>query len=390
VLLFVAHASIQRARVARFAPPHVTSFSKDECSARSLLTQKLPDSALMRIQNKASVKERWDAITTEFTQKGAFAQTELRARFLDMKCPEKSNVREFLDSLHVKREELATVGVEIDTKDYLSTIISPLPISLSNFASNQLATAKLYHSTKTIDPNVLISLISEEYERQKVQRLCRSNGKSPKEDNHDKAMYASSSRGRKAGGMNHKFPRGTCWGCGDKGHFRDKCPKKLKDGKESKDSPKSGSANAAVGINLDSEGEGAFATVAVDDYESDDSMPDLEVVSDSDSDSESKSGILTDNDWFSDAVDEEVGDQDCSEGSEWDPNDLFEDSAPAVNVLFALVDPGAPEHIAALISASNNAGETLRTEIYDSGCTCHISPYRNDLENFIEIPPKPF
>ncbi|KIJ93739.1 hypothetical protein K443DRAFT_111581 [Laccaria amethystina LaAM-08-1] len=149
--------------------------------------------------------------------------------------------------------------------------------------------------------------------------------------------------------MNHKFPRGTCWGCGDKGHFRDKCPKKSKDGKESKDSPKSGSANAAVGINLDSEGEGAFATVAVDDYESDDSMPDLEVVSDSDSDSESKSGILTDNDWFSDAVDEEVGDQDCSEGSEWDPNDLFEDSAPAVNVLFALVDPGAPEHIAALL-----------------------------------------
>jgi hypothetical protein len=368
----------------------IKKWEKDECSARSLLTQKLPDSALMRIQNKASVKEHWDAITMEFTQKGAFAQTELRARFLDMKCPEKSNVCEFLDSLHMKREELATVGVEIDTKDYLSTIISPLPISLSNFASNQLATAKLYHSTKTIDPNVLISLISEEYERQKVQHLCRSNGKSPKEDDHDKAMYASSSRGRKAGGMNHKFPRSTCWGCGDKGHFRDKCPKKSKDGKESKDSPKSGSANAAVGINLDSEGEGAFATVAVDDYESDDSMPDLEVVSDSDSDSESKSGILTDNDWFSDAVDEEVGDQDCSEGSEWDPNDLFEDSAPAVNVLFALVDPGAPEHIAALISASNNAGETLRTEIYDSGCTCHISPYRNDLENFIEIPPKPF
>ncbi|KIJ91076.1 hypothetical protein K443DRAFT_115615, partial [Laccaria amethystina LaAM-08-1] len=70
-----------------------------------------------------------------------------------------------------------------------------------------------------------------------------------------------------------------------------------------------------------------------------DSMPDLEVVSDSDSDSESKSGILTDNDWFSDAVDEEVGDQDCSEGSEWDPNDLFEDSAPAANAPFVLVDP---------------------------------------------------
>ena len=106
----------------------------------------------MRVRNKSSVKERWEAITTEFTQKGVFAQTELCACFLDMKCLEKGNVREFLDSLRVKCEELATVGVEIDTKDYLSTIISSLPTSLSNFASNQLATAKLYHTTKTIDP----------------------------------------------------------------------------------------------------------------------------------------------------------------------------------------------------------------------------------------------
>jgi hypothetical protein len=290
----------------------------------------------------------------------------------------------------VKREELATVGVEIDTKDYLSTIISSLPISLSNFASNQPAAAKLYHSTKTIDPDVLISLISEEYERQKVQRSRHSNGKSSKEDNHDEAMTASSSKGGKAGGRNHKFPCGTCWGCGDKGHFRDKCPKKSKDGKESKDSPKSSSANAAVGINSDSEGEGAFAAVAVKDYESDDSMPDLQAVSDSDSDDESPCGVVTDSDWFSEAADEGVTDQECSEGSDWDPADLFEDSVPAIDAQFALEDPGIPEHVVAFVSASSNMADTSRTEIYDSGCTSHISPYRNDLENFIEIPPKPF
>jgi len=118
----------------------------------------------------------------EYTQKGVFAQTELHICFLDMKCPEKGNVHEFLDSLHVKREVLATVGVEIDDKDYLSTIISSLPMSLSNFTSNQLATTKLYALTKTIDPNALISLISEEYERQKAQRSRCSTGKSPKED----------------------------------------------------------------------------------------------------------------------------------------------------------------------------------------------------------------
>ena len=283
-------------------------------------------------------------------------------------------------------------GVEIDTKDYLSTIISSLPTSLSNFASNQLAAAKLYHTTKTIDPDVLISLISEEYERQKVQRSRRSNGKSPRDDDRDEAMTASSSKGGKAGGRNHRFPRGTCWNCGDKGHFKDKCPKpqKQKDGKEAKDSQKGGSANAVIGVDSDSEGEGAFAAVAVEDYESDDSMPNLEGVSDSDSDDEPASGVVVDNNWFSDATDEGARSSECSEGSDWDLDDLFEDSVPAVDAPFALEDSGTPEHVAAFVSTSGNVGNTSRTEVYDSGCTSHISPYRNDLENFIEIPPKSF
>jgi hypothetical protein len=83
----------------------ITQWEKNERSAKSLLTQKLPDSALMWIRNKKSVKERWDAIVADFTEKGTFAQTEMRARFLDLKCPDLANVREFLDNLRTKREE---------------------------------------------------------------------------------------------------------------------------------------------------------------------------------------------------------------------------------------------------------------------------------------------
>ena len=89
--------------------------------------------------------------------------------FLETRCQDKGNVRQFLDNLCVKREELATMGVEIDEKDYQSTIISSLPIHLSNFASNQLAVARMYAPLKTIDPDALISLIAEEYNRQCVQ-----------------------------------------------------------------------------------------------------------------------------------------------------------------------------------------------------------------------------
>ena len=65
----------------------------------------------------------------------------------------------------MKREKLASVGIEIDKKDYRSTIILSLPFALTNFASFQLASARLYASMKTIAPDSFISLIAEESEK---------------------------------------------------------------------------------------------------------------------------------------------------------------------------------------------------------------------------------
>ena len=54
----------------------------------------------------------------EYTSKGAYAQMDLHSKFLKLRCMDKGNVCEFLDDLRVKREELASVGVDIDEKDY--------------------------------------------------------------------------------------------------------------------------------------------------------------------------------------------------------------------------------------------------------------------------------
>jgi len=186
-------------------------WDKDEWSVKSLLTQKIPDSALMCIRNKKTVKERWDAITSKYTVKGAFAQTNLWTCFLESKCPDKGNIRQFLNELHVKWEELATVGVDINEKDYRSMIISSLPYSLANFASNQLAAVKLYSSTKTITPDTLILLIPEEYECQQVQHSRRNigNGKARDQD-YDEALSVMSSGKSNGKGRFERKPRGVC------------------------------------------------------------------------------------------------------------------------------------------------------------------------------------
>jgi hypothetical protein len=87
----------------------------------------------MRIHMKVTVRERWEAVVKEYTEKGAYAQMDMCAKFLASRCPKKGNVREFLDKLQTRKEELAQVGVEIDDKDYLLTIISSLPVTRCNF-----------------------------------------------------------------------------------------------------------------------------------------------------------------------------------------------------------------------------------------------------------------
>src|SRR5882762_813226 len=52
-------------------------WDKDERSAKSLLTQKIPDSTLMRIHTKKTVVDRWNSIVTEYTEKGSYADAPL-------------------------------------------------------------------------------------------------------------------------------------------------------------------------------------------------------------------------------------------------------------------------------------------------------------------------
>jgi len=146
----------------------IAQWDKDERSAKSLLTQKLPDLTVVMIHGKTTVRERWVAVVKEFSKKSAYAQTDMRTKFMAMRCPEKGNPREFLEGLRVKKEELSQAGVVINEKDYFSLIISSLPFALSNFTSSQLAAAQ-YLSSKPMTPDDLLSMLLEESDRQRVQ-----------------------------------------------------------------------------------------------------------------------------------------------------------------------------------------------------------------------------
>jgi hypothetical protein len=246
-------------------------------------------------------------------------------------------------------------------------IIQSLPSHLANFASGQLATAHLYSPTRTIDPDILISLIIEESERHNHKDVRNSHTNNKPRDGDEVLSVApgdfsgrghgNSRGGRRGGNPNWRGrQRPPCWNCGSREHFKADCTQPPSDkSADSKAVIVRGSAHLAADI--DSEDEGVFALDSLMD------LPDLLSLSSDDDDEECASFIVDDDDnWFS---------------------EVDEDEEPLLS---------EPANLTCEVAASvaDAAANVLVVELYDSGSTRHISPYRNRFESLTTIPPKSF
>ena len=270
----------------------------------------------------------------EFSKRSAYAQTDLCAKFMAMCCLEKTNPREFLESLRLKKEELSQAGVMIEEKDYFSVILSSLPFSLSNFASNLLAAAQF--SMRIMGPDDLLPMLMEESDRQRAQKSRQKGFGKAKEEENEALVAGQSTKVRKGKGKG-KHADLTCYNCDEKGHISRFCKKPKKprkddnSGKQEKPGNSSGSASAVEKV---AEEEGAWAVEEVE------------------------------GDWF-DQVVKEIG----NKGKK---DTMIEDLGNTSGEAFVVTETAESNGIA---------------ELYDSGCTNHISPYCKWFENFEHTAP---
>ena len=315
----------------------------------------------MEIHSKKTVKEHWEAVVREYMVKGVYAQTEIRVKFLLMRCPEKGNTKEFLRGLRLKREELVQVGVKISNEEYLSTIISSLPDPLANFTSLQMSWA-LQHTSKPIDANTLMTMLLQEAKRQTLlnQRHKQVNGKSKEEDGEALVVSDDKPRGKK--NLGGKI---LCWGCGKEGNLKYKCPEPQKTNNNTKKGPESSKSETKATANIievTSDDEGAWAA--------------------------EEQIIGSGSDWFEEVIEEE--------SLKGRINDLKE----VVDVEFKLIGNVVEEEMANVMSVEGGRAEVFgdmsgevfivaesvqasaKAELYDSGCTNHISPYKSSFDDF--------
>ena len=203
-------------------------------------------------------------------------------------------------------------------------------MALSNFASNQLAAAQ-FSSTKTMTPDDLLSVLMEESDRQRMQRLCQQGSGKAKDDENE-ALAGEALKSNNKGKL--KNPNIECWNCGKRGHISHFCrkPKKSNDDKdEKKKGGSDGKTNGGSSSANAAEEEGAWAA--------EEEM-----------------------DWFLEAA----GDM---------KQDIVEEFGDTSGDAFVVTE------------AVKMSGTV---ELYDSGCSNHISPYCESFENFENTTPKQF
>ena len=341
-----------------------SQWDKDERSAKTLLTQKLPDSTVMEIHSLKTVKERWEVVVKEYTVKGAYAQTEMRAKFLSSRCPEKGNAKDFLRGLRLKKEELAQVGVKISDEDYMSTIISSLPDTLSNFASMHISLST--QNKQPVDASTLMTMLLQEAERQNLrsQRRKQGTGKS-KEDEKSEALAVSADKPRGKKDSNGKV---LCWNCGEEGHLKHKCPKPKKSKDDSASKP-------AEKPEAKKEGTSAVANVAEPTSDEDGAWAAEELL------------IESGGDWFDEVCKAEAKHASmlCVDVSVADDGGESQEETGGGMRVEDLGDTSGEAFVVA-----ESVQTSGRAELYDSGCTNHISPYRSSFENFQTIEPRHF
>jgi hypothetical protein len=330
-------------------------WDREDKISRNLLLQRLHDTTAMRLKPLSTARERWTRLSQEYQAKSVYAQTDLQQAFFDMRCAKDGDVRAFLQALSHKREELAAAGAPVSDSEYQRTILRGIPDDLARFASQLLASTRLASPSSPVDVDTLIIHICEEADRTRNRRARgqTGQGRGKKDQQPDEALAATGSdAGRK------KRRKGKCHYCQKEGHWERECRKKLAEqgGQNNQSTTAQGSGSTTA--KPETKPVGAVNAVSDADIEGDGFWMVIE-------------GELTvhalgpDPDMF------------LGSDSEWEYIDDDSEPSAASEDWLQEVEDMAAASIAPMLEDT-----VARTELFDSGATRHISPFKGDFTTF--------
>jgi hypothetical protein len=256
------------------------------------------------------------------------------------KMREDENVHTHLDNVANLREQLAAMGTTIPESEYASILLGSIPASYETMTSAMSTAAKLGNNTLT--PAIVTSLIIDEFDRRVLRKP---------QEGQDEALGANAGKGKKS------KKDVECFNCKKRGHMKADCWAKG-GGKEGQGPKKKAQDGAATAEQQQEPDFGAWVAVedTMDDAESQSNWSDMgETLVDEPTSLSNWSEMLEA------LVDEE---------STW-----------------AVIEEILDEEEANQLSLANST--RTKGELYDSGASCHMSPFRHQFISLRTIAPRP-
>ena len=182
-----------------------------EAVVKQQIAATIPNSLFMKIQDKGTALEIWEALQGDFQNKSQMVAVVLRQHLQQEKCAEKEDVQAHFAKLWKMWEDLAAMGHPSGEDEFYAIILESLPISFEPFISAMNATSSVLGTV--LSANKLMQAFTDEYD-------CQNLGKSPKKEENE-AFSAEDDTERKGKGRNSK--RGCCYNCGKPGYRKYDC-----------------------------------------------------------------------------------------------------------------------------------------------------------------------
>ena len=404
----------------------MSRWESSEAIIKQTIASTISDSLFLEVSEKETAYEMWKAVKEQREKRTRMVTVDMRRKLQAEKCPESGDVRAHLYKLRAIREDLASMGDPVADRDFTSIILGSIPRSYDPYVA--AVTTSYGAMDKVLTPTILIDSIRDEADRRAI------TSPKPKKNEQDAAYAAgqSSGKGKKDGEESKKSKKVRCYNCKKLGHVVKECwapgggaegkgPKQKEKGDKSK-----GKKVAAKAEGKDDEADGVWMVMTSGEDEVYQGNGEYNENAENQGEMWTGDEIFTESDiWV---------ENDCQNSDIYSPDIMSSDVDDILTELNSL-DGSSEAGNAELVSVSNlndlpdltaveaddieveigggsleedlaiddgeepmtytfaatmlaETGSTCETELYDSGATRHMSPYRHKFISFIPIQKK--
>jgi hypothetical protein len=122
---------------------NLREWKQGEAIVKQQVAATIPDSLFMKICDKRTAREIWEALQSDFQNKSKMVAVDLRHRLQQEQCTERGDVRAHFTKLRTMKEDLAAMGHPPSKDEFYAIILGSLPPSYEPFISAMNATSSV-------------------------------------------------------------------------------------------------------------------------------------------------------------------------------------------------------------------------------------------------------